>query len=517
MIEDLLHGWAELEKALPGYLEAETYANGTVEEVFADKAIRDALLATSDGYRFNLLKTAIGVRVDRCEIDMIKVADNERATERLTEIWDANEMAIHYPCLFRDTFTYGDAYVMVWPIEADEDEEGTADDDLVAGGVEFTTHGPKNVRVLYDPENHRRKAFAISRWALPKNAFGVVLHRADLLYRDRVEHWITKPAGNLAEADGWELYADDGDPIEGHDFGEIPVFHHRTGLPYGKPVHLAGYGAQNAINKELITMLTTTDSQGHAQRYQLLDPDATLDENNDDPQYVDDLDAGTVSPDGRTRGGAQATGMRSGPGTMQTFAGTKEVGQFDAADPKVFIDPTELFIRIMAQTTNTPLHYFDPSGDSPSGESLKVAEAPLVKDIEWLQVLQTSPLREEWLFALGLAGVGVKAIDVRWAPVQTAVGLDDWAVAKAKQDAGVPTDQTLMEAGYRPEMVAEWLDAGAEAATLAQRIALLGQIGTAVRDLSSGVALGVISEEAANSAVELVLAQVNASATADTA
>ncbi len=77
------------------------------------------------------------------------------------------------------------------------------------------------------------------------------------------------------------------------------------------------------------------------------------------------------------------------------------------------------------------------------------------------------------------------------------------------QAAGVPVDQTLMEAGYVPEQVSGWLDQTAEAATLAQRVALLGQIGTAVRDMSSGVALGVLSEQDANAAVALVLAQVN--------
>lgn len=511
MIEDLIKGWAALEEALPEYLKAEEYARPEgVEELFASQAIREKLRTTGDAYRFNLLATAIRVRTDRCEIDMIKVPDNETATERIAEVWDANEMDVHYPHLFRDTFTYGDAYVMVWPLVDEDDETTTADDGLQAAGVEIVTHSPKNVRVMYDPENPRRKAFAIHRWCV-QSAYstGPELWRVDLYYPDRAERWISSGTGTPDDEAGWQPYSDDeGGPELIHDFGEIPWFHHRTDLPYGVPVHKAGYGAQNALTKMLVTQITNSEALGFPGRYALLDSDAVLDENNDDPQWTDDADAGTVTPDGRGRGGAQASGMRSGPGVLQTFSGMKEVGQFDAADPKGFLDPAEFYIRLMAQLTTTPLHYFDPAGDVPSGESLKVADAPLTKAIQWLQVLQTGPLRDEWLFALRVLAVKAEAIDVEWAPVETATSLDDWTIIAAKQAAGVPVDQTLTEAGYRPDQVSTWLDANAEAATLAQRIALLGQIGTAVRDLSGGVALGVISEQEANAAVAQVLAQV---------
>src|SRR6187549_3211345 len=96
-VKDLLTGWTAL--------EAEKYANGEVEEIFASATVRDKLAETGDGYRFNLIRTAITARLDRCEIDMVKVPDNEAATDRLMEIWDANEMAIHYPGLLKDTFT----------------------------------------------------------------------------------------------------------------------------------------------------------------------------------------------------------------------------------------------------------------------------------------------------------------------------------------------------------------------------------------------------------------------------
>jgi hypothetical protein len=102
-------------------------------------------------------------------------------------------------------------------------------------------------------------------------------------------------------------------------------------------------------------------------------------------------------------------------------------------------------------------------------------------------------------------------VDVQWAPVESATGLDDWQIVKAKQESGVPVDQTLTEAGYRPEQVATWLDSDAEANTLAARVALLGAIGTAVQSIGAGVALGVVDEATASLAIATVLGQVQES------
>jgi hypothetical protein len=367
--------------------------------------------------------------------------------------------------------------------------------------------------VIYDPENERKKWFAIQRW--PVATLGnEVAWRVELFYADVVERYISVKGQALDREDGWEPYQDEERQqaaVEPHEFGEVPFFHHRTDVPYGKPVHLDGYGTQHALNKMLITLLTTTDSHGFPQRYGLLDKDAVLDEANDAPQWTDDADADAYLTDGLDGRGGQGGTMRSGPGTMQTLTGMASVGQFDAADPKVFLDPSEFFMRIMAQVTNTPLHYFDPSGDVPSGESLKVAEAPLIKDIQWLQLLQEGAVQEEWLFILRLLGVRVEDIDVRWATIASATGLSDWQTAQVKIETGVPVDQALGEMGYEPEQVQKWLDQDAEANTLADRVSLLAEIGTAIQAMSAGIESGLVDQAQATAAIALVLGQVQSS------
>lgn len=508
-VADLILGWAEMEEAYPKYEEAELMASGRVEEIFADPRVARELAHTGEAYRFNLIKTPITVRSSRCELSAVKVPDNEVATKEISTVWKANQMAVYYPTLIRETFTYGDYYLMAWLV--DENPDATTDDELVKARVELTTRNPKNTRVIYDQQDERQKRFAISRWP---SAGTDSLWMVELFYKDSVERYIQVKGQAPNRPEGWEPYEDEEThkaAVEPHDFGEVPFFHHRTDVPYGKPVHLDGYGAQHALNKLLITLLTTTDSHGQPQRYGLLDKDAVLDQQTDTPQWTDDVDAGAYTVAGLDGKGGQGSAIRSGPGTFQTLTGMASVGQFDAADPSVFLDPSEFFIRIMAQTTNTPLHYFDPSGDQPSGESLKVAEAPLVKDIQWLQLLQGSAVEEEWTFILRLLGIAVEDVEVRWASVASATGLSDWQMVQAKVDVGVPVDQALVETGYEPEQVRKWLDADAEANTLADRVSLLSEIGQAIKAMSAGIDAGVVDPAAAQAAIGLVLAQVQAS------
>jgi hypothetical protein len=472
-IGDLLEAWSELESATPGYVEAEAYATGQVDEVFAsDGKVAQALAKASRHYRFPLIAKAITARVNRCKLTAVK-GESDEITERITTVWDANDMDVWYPELFWKTFTYGDAYLMAWPIVDDAAEEleggSPADDELVSSGLEFTVHDPKHCRILYDPENERRKRVLIRRWQIEAGeGDDTKVWRVDLWYADMVEHWVSLKDGQLDTPEGWAEFEEE-DPERGvipsaeeNPTGEIPFFHHRTGLPHGAPVHLMGYGAQNALTKELCTQLDTSDSQGWPQRYRLLDPDAELDHNSDDPQYLDDEDAPVFGPSGVKVSGGTNTSLRTGPGTMQTFPGTKEVGQFLAADPELFLGPAAVYIKLMATLTDTPAHHFfpeeTPMGQAPSGAALVKAEGPLIAAVQRLQTLQRGAIREEWTFGLRLLGQKVRpgTLDIQWEPVERATSLEDWQTVLAKQEAGVPVDVTLEEAGYTTEQAEEW-------------------------------------------------------------
>ncbi len=504
-VTELIHGWKEIQAALPGYEEAEDAYEGKREEYFADQRIQQKIGASGERYRFNLAKTPVNVLARKLElVSVTSPGDGGKSvTSRITEIWDANDMDVYHPATILMALEYGDAYLMRWEsAELDDSpitplpDDAEPDEDLTAIRVELTLHNPKNSRMVYDPENHRRKWFFIKRWSVPRENGKV--WRADLYFRDRIERYVSLKDSGCDRADGWEEFTGwpDGDeeaPVLTNPFGEVPFAHYRTALPYGIPVHRDAYPAQDALNKALITLINSLDTQGWPARFALTEPGAELDQNGDDPDFPSGDDSRATTETGRS---ARQSNLRAGPGTLNYLPGVKELVELAGADPDKFLTPAEFFLRLMAQTTDVPMHHFDPNGEVPSGESLKVKDRPLNKAVQRLQKLFKAPELETWRGALAISGMKVATpLEIRWSPVDQATGKDDWETVGLKQGAGVPTRQTLVEAGYEPETVDGWLDDEHEAMALPGKVAILDTIASAMQKLAAAASLGVIQPE----------------------
>jgi hypothetical protein len=144
------------------------------------------------------------------------------------------------------------------------------------------------------------------------------------------------------------------------------------------------------------------------------------------------------------------------PGSVWYMQGLKGVGQFETADHHNFTEPMLTYLRMGSEVTNTPLHRIDPTGDHPSGESLRTAEAPFVHKVEDRQLSFGDTWRELFGFALRVAGHASAEVTVRWTPAQTVNDLEGWQTVAQKLAAGVPAEQAFLEAGYSDEQVEAW-------------------------------------------------------------
>ncbi len=496
--EDLVAGWKAIDDALADYEEAETFAKGEAEEYFSSDRIKNMIAQTGQPYRFNFAAVPIRSLLGRCELRNVGVADDEQATELLQEVFDDNDMADAWSTVLENTFTYGDSYVKVLPYEDDDPagENDDPEDEELLSGIEITYMTPIDCRMIYDRRSDRRRAFFIERWCEnPGAATEDREWRVDLWYPDRVEHWRKRRGGDKTQPSSWEPHApDDSDDsaVELYEWGPgIPVFHLRTAKPYGVPVHKAAYAPQLAINKMLITQITTSEEAGWRQRYALTDEGAVLDQNTDGPDWDADEDApGEATNAVGNRIGGQKSNLRGGPGTMQVLNGMREVGAFDPTDPTIhFMSPADSYIAMMAVLCDTPLHDFMRTIIPPSGESRRVAEQPLINKAKMMATRLTSPIKAMATHILVLLGVEEgQVIDVRWKPAYTANDTHDWQAVQLKQQAGVPTDQTLIEAGYDDRQVGKWLDETVEAMSLRQRVDLLVTIADAAQKLSAATA-----------------------------
>lgn len=500
-MSDLMYGLSALAENFDDYQLASDYYEGCPDELIGNPELRRLLTQGGYGERFriNLAKTPVDALLNKVQISSI-TTDSEAGDAALNALREDNLMVLQEGEVHRRTFEFGDYYVMVWPDEQDDDTED-GDRSLETSKVQINVHGPQTMRVIYDDDHPNRKSFAIQSW------FNGELDRwrADLIYPDRIESYVSKTKERPVKEDGWEPFSEgEAEHIQPNPHGEIPVFHFRNGLPYGRPEHKDAYGPQDAVNKLTATQMASTDSAGFPQRYGLVDPQAVLDENNDDP-FRDDETEVDDTVDASRRGHRSA--LRGGPGTLLFLNGLKAIGQFATADSKNFMDPLEVYVRLMAQVTTTPLHYFDPSGDVPSGESLRAADAPLIAKARNRKLYLTPTWQDVYKFALKLMGVTVVSVDIQWAPDTTIDDVAGWEVIEKKQANGVTQEQALREAGYTDEQVESFLDANQEEMALQRRIELLNSTADAIQKLGAGVSTGVISQQQVDALISRIIGE----------
>jgi hypothetical protein len=478
---DLATAVQALADADPGYRKAAGYYCGDIPEVFASSRLRRAMRATGIGFVFNFARLPVDARSERIQLAAV-TAKPDGANTKLEEIWKRNKMNLTGRQIQRRALELGDALVMVWPDDEDESQ------------VNICFNSPRSVRVFYDPEWPLKKSYAIKQWAIDDKTV-----RADLYYPDRIEKYLRVGKGKSA---AWTRFTDeDGDdwPYV-NPFGEIPFFHFRTDDPYGAPVHKGFYGPQDAIHKLIISHMAGVDYQAFPQRYALVHPDSDTSEPSaaDEDEFAFANDTGATSPD--SEGRSQFT---ADPGSVWFMQGISGVGQFQTADPATFTDPMLTYLRFGAQITNTPIHRIDPTGDQPSGESLRTSEAPFIKACKDLMESFGDTWEELFTFALKVAGVSVASVDVQWDPAQSVDDVEGWNTVTAKLAAGLPVKQAFLEAGYSQDQVDEWFPADTDDLPVA--VELLLKIGQALSALGTAQSLGVLSPEQLQSVIGTIM------------
>lgn len=481
--EDLLEGVKAVDDAEPAYQEAKDFFEGTASEFFASPTAARRVRRGGEVFRVNVAKKAVTAVTDRLEIAAVSVPDNGEATKRLLEeVWAPNELALEAPVIHENACEYGDEYVFL----TEEDDHS----------IVIERSGALTTRIVYDPERPRRPKFGIKVWS--EGTGDKKRRRANLYYPPddedggRCEKWMTTPGNQGSSAEHWQPYTKDGEPwpvTDGLD-ERFPIYHFRTARPYGEPLHKGAYGPQAGLNKLVVTMMATVDQHGYPIRYALTD--GTAEEGDADAEdFGDVLDWPERGTSSEVYGDPSLHNkkLKAGPGHMWWLDGVKATGQYSAAEMKTFLEPADWLLRMMATATDTPLHFYDPGGDQPSGDSRRQAEGTLTKKVDHLELSFESTWNKIFTDALSILGVKVPRVDVRWVPSATVDDSDFWTTAAAKLAAGVPVRQVLLEGGYDATTVDGWLVDSSEQ-DLAHKVMIMGQIATAARDLGTAIGLG---------------------------
>lgn len=399
------------------YKEAEDYYEGNVSERFASRNLRKALRTTKHYGQHNYVRVITDAVLNRLEIARV-IADNEAAQTAIDKVIADNDLALEFNEIHRRALEFGDCYALVWPDEN--------------GDTQISYNSPRTTAIVYDPENPRKKAYAVKMWK-DGDPFDSTVKRTRLnvYLPDRVIKY-SADSDEVTEGTQWTNIGTEENP-----FGEIPVFHFRTHRPYGKPEAREAFGAQDDINKLLATHMFTVDYQGAPQRYALA--------------YTGDQDIVDFGDDETERENMNA--LHSDPGSLWYLKGISNVGQFQPADPKVFWEPIKSLKESMSALTDTPFHYLERGMAGVSGgEGLRVSEAPLLKKVADRQTSFATTWRELFKFVLKIEGLTAN-LEIKWDLVESLDALGQWDVMLKKINAGLSHRQALREAGYEEKEI----------------------------------------------------------------
>jgi len=398
-----------------GYKQAEAYYEGVNAEVFANQRWFKLFRYEGSDFRFNFSKTVLDAVLNRLEIKQV-MAGTEEAMDYIDTIWDQTDIKLDINEIHRNALVYGDSYAIVWPNEN--------------GELTIDYNSPMTTCVVYSQENPREKEFAAKLWQITSNNQKIL--KLNMYYPDRIEKYVGYGDIDLVSHQ-MNMTAMETIP---NPWGEIPVFHFRTHKPFGRPEHADAYGPQDAINKLISTHMLTVDYQGAPQRYAL----AAGGNSNEFDDFSDDDTARE-----------NLAALQNGPGELWYLQGVSSVGQFPAADPGIFTNPVIEYVNAMASITSTPNHYFMRGATLPSGQALRVAEAPLFKKVLNRQLSFGSTWRDLFKFMFKIENIPAD-VEIKWENAESVDSLDNWDIAVRKKSVGVGLYQILLEAGYDPEI-----------------------------------------------------------------
>lgn len=423
---DLEKALSAISKSRVKYQPFYRYFNGEHELNFASEKFRNKFGKRVQKLTDNLCKVVVNAPVSRLEvIDFAK--ENAEVGSEAWALWKRSKMPRISKSVHREAFKTGDAYVIVWLDRA--------------GRARFDFQKASSVRVWYDEETGE-----ISRgakiWTEQADGKGSVYYLT-LYYPDRIEKYVSKNKLTLfpTKANQFEPRDVDGEnfPLE-NPFGRVPVFHFsatESESLLGDVIPL-----QDALNKTLADIMVGAEFNSIRQRW------AT------GIQFeVDEMTGKPVIP------------FEYDDSIWEASEPEGKFGEFSDLALEPYLKTASEFRQEIARVTGIPAHYFNlGTGDFPSGEALRTAEARFIALIEdaqlafgetWAQAMDFA-LRLESSVDLVLGDNADEPFEVRWRDAAPSSLTEQLSDALLKRELGISLEQILGDLGYTEKQIADF-------------------------------------------------------------
>lgn len=378
------------------------YYDGDQPLVYSAQRLKELFRNVDARFTENWCAVVVDSAMDRLNLGRFQVAENERATDAINELWLRTQMGLDSDDAHLAAMVTGEAFVIVWQ------EPGDA--------LQAYYNDPRKCHIQYDPANPREKLWAAKWWPVKGEGW-----RLQLYYPEQLQYYYCTAENPTI----YNEFKPAPEPIAVNPFRRIPVFHLRLNRRIVKgELNRSITDLQDAVNKLLSDMMIAAEFAALPQRYVI----------------------SQLEPGGLKNAPNEIWTIPAGDGVGQQTS----AGQFPAADLTNYGKQIEELSRAIGIISRTPRHYFYGQGGDPSGEALIAMESPLNKKVTRYIERFTASWQEIAAFMLELTGLAVDPMDVTpiFDPVQTVQPRTETEIREGNVRAGIPLTTTLRNEGW---------------------------------------------------------------------
>ena len=348
----------------------ESYYRGKLNLALASAKWRAEFATRFPQWSANFMATAVNKHRERLQVQGIRYGTDPGSDDDAWGWWQDNHLDAESVKLFRMMLVDGSAYVLVWP-------------NPETGEPEASIESAAEVVVETVPGKSWQRQAALKRWVDDDGYL-----RAELYLPDRIHYYrstqrdLEFSSTRWVALARWQTYVPAGAPdsdVE-NPYGVVPIvpFVHMPDAINEGVSKIAGIATnQDAINKYRVDALVAAEFASFRQRW-VIGLDIPTDPETGQPveafrSAVDRLWM-VPPPDPEDHPDART-------------APPVQFGEFDVTPLSPFYDSIAGELRLLAVNAPLPQHYVLPqSGQPPSGDSLRAAEAMLVAAVLDTQV-----------------------------------------------------------------------------------------------------------------------------------
>lgn len=393
---------------------------------FANEAHRETFGVRFQNLRANYARPIVEIPAQRMAVIAITLGTDDAGSDEAWRIWQANRLDARSLTAHLNVLSVGECPVLVGPNPNDPSTP------IV------TVEDPLQVIVERDPADPSRIVAGLKLWEQEDET-----HVAVLYLPDRIEWWEAsepKPGKPMV----WQQVPD---KLRQNPWGVVPIAV-LANAPECRAEHEDILDQLDLYAKTLYDMATASDYMASPQRWA-----AGVATGEDD--RMEDANGNPTSSD--------AASFQAGPNRVWVSDDPEaKFGQLPAADLTAFVRQLEAYRSDMATITHTPHRLLipPPSSVPPSGESVRLSDAPLTAKVTWKMTAIGNGWEDAMRLAFLVAGDRARAaamdMEALWKDPELRTEVEHVDALSKLAAMGVPQEELWRRAGATPQQIRRW-------------------------------------------------------------